>query len=578
MNSRGLPAETPGIRSSRLVLIALFLGLMAFTTPSPIGSDAYWYVLDIKASLGRPWTNAKPVWEFAHVLWRPLGRALSQIFLPIAAPRFGGDLQTAITFLLVCVSVVGAFVCVLTVHAAVWRLTRRPWISAFAAVSFLCLSPILNDSRCGSPYIAGLACSALALYFAAFRAPTWKTAALCGLLSGVAALLWVPFLISLPAVLAAGPILGPAREKQRFDFRWAAIVCGAAGVALASFYALAIAAAHISTEAGLVAWIGSESVNSRDRTLLRMATGMVRGFYDLGNDSVWFKWFVFRDPYAKVGVVDLLRAALAKVAMFYAALACLALVLWRSPMGRKLLLLTAIAALPHIAFALAFESGSAERYLPALPAVAMAFGYAAGSADIGRRERILIAVLFCLHIPANLISGQAAARQGREVAQRIALLNSLSPESRLYVVNLRDGLFGAEYGVSLHPASQRPLREVDVIVPSSLRSPLWRTDFSCSVLRLWDKRREAWISKRILASQPVRSWLWVEGDDPHVTWQAVHRFFLPFDRAEDIDGEDGFFLIPDTPENRCLLLASIPDANPRNCVASPAGQAVVSGG
>jgi hypothetical protein len=574
MNARGLPAHTSGIRPSLLLLIAVFLALMAFTTPSPIGGDAYWYVLDIKASLGRPWTNAKPLWEFAHVLWRPLGRVLSQMFLFITAPRFGGDLQSAIAFLLICVSLAGAFVCVLTVYAAVWKLTRRPWISAFAAASFLCFSPILNYSRIGSPYIAGLACSALALYFAAFRAPGWKTAALCGLLSAGAALLWVPFLLSLPAVLAAGPILGPAREKQRFDFRWAAIVCGAAGVALASSYALAIAAAHLSSGAALMAWIRGESVYSKDRTLLRMATGMVRGFYDLGNDSVWFKWFVFRDPYAKVGIVDLLRAALAKLSMFYAALACLALVLWRSPMGRKLLLLTAIAALPHLAFALAFDSGSAERYLPALPAVAMAFGYAAGGAEIAPKARILMTVLLCLHIPVNLMSGLAAARQGRQDAQRIALLNSLPPESRLYVLTLRDPLHVAEYGAPLHSAGQRSHRDVDVIVPPSLRSPLWRTDFSCAVWKLWDNRREAWVSKRVLASRPVRSWLWVEGDDPHVTWQAVHRFFLPFDRAEDVDGDDGFFRISDTPANRRILLASIPGENPRNCAAAAPLQAM----
>ena len=536
---------------------------MAFTTPSSIGGDTYWYVLDIRASLTRPWTNAPALWEFAHVLWRPLGRALAQIFLPITAPRFGGDAQTAITFLLACVSVVGALVCVLTVHAAVWRLTRRPWIAAFVAASFLCLSPILNYSRTGCPYTAGLACSAVALYLAAFRAPAWKTAALCGLLSGIAALLWVPFLMSLPAVLVARAVL--ERRKLRFDFRWAAIVCVSAGAALASFYVFAIAAAHISSVPNLMAWIRRESAYSRDRTLLRMATGMVRGFYDLGNDSVWFKWFVFRDPYAQVGLLDLLRAALARLAMFYAALACLAIVLWRSSMGRKLLLLTAIAALPHLALALALESGDPARYLPALPAVAMAFGYAAGGAEIGRGARILATVLFCLHIPANLMSGQAAARQGREAAQRIALLNSLPPRSRLYVVNLRDALFGAGYGAAFHSGSLRPLREVGVIVPSSLRSPLWRTDFSCSVLKLWDQRRETWISKRVLANRPTRAWMWVEGDDPHVTWQAVNRFFLPFGRAQDLAGDDGFFLLSDAPANRRILLDNIPDADPRNC-------------
>jgi hypothetical protein len=370
-------------------------------------------------------------------------------------------------------------------------------------------------------------------------------------------------LISLPAVLAARPILAP--EKSGFDFRWAAIVCAAAGAALASFYALAIAAAHISTVAGFLAWVRSESVYSRDRTLLRMATGMVRGFYDLGNDSVWLKWFVFRDPYARVGMLELLRASLAKLAMFYAAFLCLAVVLWCAPMGRKLLLLTAIAAVPHIALALAFESGDPARYLPALPAVAMAFGYAAGGSEIDRRARILMAVLFCLHIPANLMSGQAAARQGTEDAQRIAMLNPLPPRSRAYVVTFRDSLYGVGYGPVFHPVGPRPLPEIHVIVPPSLRSPFWQTDFACSVLQLWDQRREAWVSKRVLAGRPVRSWLWVEGDDPHVTWQAIHGFFLPFDRAEEIGGDDGFFLASDTPANRRILLAAIPEADPRRC-------------
>jgi len=399
-------------------------------------------------------------------------------------------------------------------------------------------------------------------------------AALCGLLSGVAALFWVPFLISLPAVLAAGPILGPAREKKPFDLRFAAVLCGTAGVVLAAFYAIAITAAHISGWAGLLAWIGRQAMYSRNRTLLRMVTGMERGFYDLGSDAVWFKWFVFRDPYARVGVLDLLRAALAKLTMFYVAVACLVVVLWRSPMGRKLLLLTAIAALPHIALALTYDSGSAERYLPALPAVAMAFGYAAGGAEIGRKARILIVVLFCLHIPANLMSGWAAGRKGGEDARRIAQLTALPPASRLYVVSLSDSLYGAQNAFSFHPASPRLLAEVEVIVPASLRSRFWRADFSCSVLALWDRRREVWISKRVLAGQPIRSWLWVEGDDPYVTWQAVHRFLVPFGRADDRGGEDGFFLIPDTPGNRRLLLAGIPDANPRNCAgAPPAGQA-----
>jgi hypothetical protein len=69
--------------------------------------------------------------------------------------------------------------------------------------------------------------------------------------------------------------------------------------------------------------------------------------------------------------------------------------------------------------------------------------------------------------------------------------------------------------------------------------------------------------------RPARSWFWVERDDPHVTWQAIYRFFAPFERGEDRGGEGGFFLLSDTPGNRRLLLASIKDADIRNCAVEP---------
>jgi hypothetical protein len=148
----------------------------------------------------------------------------------------------------------------------------------------------------------------------------------------------------------------------------------------------------------------------------------------------------------------------------------------------------------------------------------------------------------------------------------MVMLSAVPPNSRLYVVSLRDGLLTLRYSAPFHPLNRRPLPDISMLVPPDRRSPFWRADFACSVLSLWDNRRQAWISKRVLADRPARSWFWVEGDDPHVTWQAIYRFFAPFERGEDRGGEDGFFLLSDTPANRRLLLASIPDANPQNCM------------
>jgi hypothetical protein len=556
---------------ARLVLGVVFLLLMILTKSAAIGADTYWYVLDIRATLGRRWTDSSQIWEFAHVLWRPLGKMVSQLFLSVVSPHFDGDPQTSITFLLVCLSVIGALVCCFIVHAAVWRMTGKPWVATFVTCAFLCLNPILNHSRNGTPYLCGLACSTWAFYLAAFcPKSSLRLAVFSGAVAGLAVLFWVPNLVSLPAVLLARPILDIFGKKPRVDLRFAMVIGLAAGITVAAFYFVAMAAAHISSWSGLLAWIHASGQYSRDRKLLRMATGMARGFYQLGNDAVWFKWFVFRDPYANVGLADLMRAVLVKLALFYVALASLAVVLWSSRTGRRLLLFIAVAALPHIGMAMAFESGSPERYVAALPAVSLGFGYAIGSAEFSGRIRILMAALFCAHVPANLVLTDAN-HATREDANRIAAFAAWPPVSRVYVLNYQDELLGLRYSAPFDPVNRRPTAEVVLIAPAIReRAPLWRADFACSALAAWRNQGEVWVTKRVLSDRPVRHWWWVEGDHPPLTWEAMHRFFQGFDRGPDAGGEDGFFLIPSAAGNRRILLAGIPGSDPKNCWAPAA--------
>lgn len=557
-----------------LFLCAVFALLMALTRPVYIG-DTHWYVLDIRASLGLGWTASNGIWDFSHVLWRPLGRLLSQVFLAPVLPIFDHDAQASITLLLVCVSSASALICGLVIQTAVLKMTGRRWASTLVAGSFLCLSVVLNYSRSGSSYLPGLACSTLAIYFGAFHSDFSRRMALySGFLAGLAVLFWAPYLVSLPATLLAGPVLNIDGSRRKRILQLSACICLAAGTTVVSFYLLAIIARNIDSWPALLAWVRESSNNPlRDRKLLRMATGLPRSFYELGSAAVWIKWYLFKDPYASVGLLDLLRASFVKLAMFYAALAILAGVLWTSPKGRKLLLLTVVVALPHVGMALTYESGSPERYMPALPVLFIGFGYAIGSADFGRWTRVLTAALCCAHVPVNLVALSATSVNralGGDVS-RIATLTSLRPSSRLYVIAGSDSLFGLEYGAPFEPINRRPLPPVATITPLGPRVPFWRRDFACGALSVWDGGGEVWVTRRVLSERPVRAWLWVEGDDRRWSWAAIHGFFRDFAAGESRGGDDGFFLLGNTAENRRLLLTDIPDGNQQRCSTGGAG-------
>jgi hypothetical protein len=253
--------------------------------------------------------------------------------------------------------------------------------------------------------------------------------------------------------------------------------------------------------------------------------------------------------------------------MFYLAMLTLLAALWTSPMGKRLLTLIALSTIPHLCLGLLFESGSVERYIAFLPVLFLGFGYAIGSPALSFAKRVAVAIICCLHAPANM-----AAASVRNVSylvnrdpDRLAVMTSLTPDNVLFVVNDRDDLFRLEWGDSLNPLHRHPLAMVRPINPDvSLNIPVWRASFACAVLSAWSDRGDAWVSNRVLASQPVREWKWVEGDIP-LTWNDIHKFFLDFDHSEERGGKDGFFLMKKTPETRQKLLSAIPGGNEQTC-------------
>src|SRR4051812_25203544 len=170
-----------------IFLLLFYLVLTSLFTAVPIGGDTLVYADDIKVTLGHGWTDSDPIWNFSHILWRPLGRILYQAFGGFVAGWFGGDVITTIVWCLVAMNFIAAPAAALGLHAILWRLTGREWMPALLCAAFLCLTPLLNYSRFATPHLCGVACSIWAIYFAAFCArPSRRTAAAAGLLAGLA--------------------------------------------------------------------------------------------------------------------------------------------------------------------------------------------------------------------------------------------------------------------------------------------------------------------------------------------------------------------------------------------------------
>jgi hypothetical protein len=549
-------------RAVWLIPVLLFLLSVCFTQPPFVGDS-----LDYVAQIVNIANHREPVahlWEAGHILWRPLGYAIAPLCFKLVPDSLAWTPELKVYFGLALFNTVCGLLATLLVFDLGRRLAGSVRAVLILTLLFVWGDAVLAYSASATPYIPGLAAFIAGLWCQITREPFGKGAAIASaVLFSIAALFWLPYVIAIPAGCCAALLLGrrPA-EARKAQWVWAAASAAVAGAVLFAGIALAAALAGVHSLSEGVQWLSAAGHGMRQsRQLLRAVTGCSRLFFDLGRDGVYFKRFLFHDPYHVVTAAGLIGYSLWKVALFYVFIASVFWMAWRSAGGRRSLVLLFLAGAPALLAAVAvFEPSSPERFLPVLPflLVSIAAGWKGARATTTGRAALIAASAFALLLPLLNLHGFVASGSGYHDQAEAQLANwhaNASPGDALFTVTMVEPL----EELSLHPFD--PLNRTGAVRPLWLLDamhtdlPQWRSRFARLTESSWMGGHAVWVENAVLADRPADSLLWTEGDNQTVLWRDIPAFFRTLDFDRNAGPANGFLRIAHSDANQARLHA-----------------------
>jgi len=528
-------------------------------------ADTFWYVKDIVLfDTGSSSASANPLWEFGHLLWRPLGWVLFKCFGGLTSYMRTGEEHLAVTAVLVVFSTVCGFLAALIVQALAIRILDNPWPATLVSTSVVCSYAFLDYVHSGTAYIPGLLFLLIAEWLT-IRAldrdkTSWRYGLLIGFAAGIAALFWFPYILGIPGILATAYLWDtPRSASARRRWLWMAYISVFFGILIASGYLLAILALQIHSIAGFKAWFSKSSHGwAQTRRLVRMISGLPRAFLYMGDDGIKLKQYLVKDPYARITLLSLLKAHVWKLGVFYAFSFSLIWILARSSKGRRMLGIFAAGALPVLLFAaFLFESGSPERYFPLVPFLGLSLAFALSRFPKPLLGQVCIVGFLGLVITMNtaMLSRGTIDAKARKSADRVrSLQGKVNPAGMVALPTLGDDIYQFTLSFPFDLMNRKQTLPVyDVIENGTVRVATWRQEFARHALQTLKGGESVWISKRLLAERPEPAWKWTEGDDTRISWKGLRPVFLPFYYSEDTGGTDGFLKLANSPENIKIL-------------------------
>jgi hypothetical protein len=531
--------------------------LLALTKSVNVG-DTRWYAREIVSyTKGDFRDTGSRLWEFGHLIWRPLGYLMYRGVHWFTGGVLGwSDYLTARTSL-VAISVICGLLLALTLASLARHVSGSWGVGLVTAVLLVYGHAFLTMAPAGSSYIPGLLFLALALRIGVSRLPS---ALWMGLSLALAVALWFPYVLSIPGVVLATFCWN--RSEWRFNgpearqrLRLLLVTLLITGAVIVLLYGTGFLVLGLHSPGDFGRWVReSQHGWTQNRTALRLVSGLPRAFISMGQDTLLFKRFALHDPYAPVTIADLALSSLWKLPLFYGAMFCLGLALLRKG-AKPALAILAAGVLPVLAFALYFESGSLERFLALYPFMALAIALVLAVTPPTLTARVLLLFLVAAAI-ANVYDAwrPRVERQVQQDLSRARSIESVAGGGQIWLMSLADPLYWA---VDAFPyEDQRGRRELRLDPVAEIGTAVvahWRQGFARQTLQAWDSGRPVWMSKRLLAERPRPEWGWTEGDDPRVSWRALTTFTRGLATDQEVGGEDGFVRLADTPTNRHSL-------------------------
>lgn len=531
-------------------VFVVYLLATLFTAPHFM-ADTVWYADAILSN------DKSRIWEFGHLLWRPLGSAVFTAFSPLTQLVMGTDPRANVVFVLVMLGWLSGLMSALLLYAFVRRICQREWIAVVVTSGFIFSHGFLNFSQAGCSYIPGLSFLLLGLYILARdgEAPSrsLRTGAAAGLALAVCVCFWFLYVWSVPAALVSPLFLyGFNRQRWRLSLQ-AALFCA---LFVTLIYAASAIHIGIYTVSDFHQWVTEASHGATTRGFSRMIFGFARSFINMGNDGMVFKRFLSHDPFNPVSLAEIFRFSLWKLAFFYIFLSAIAVNLLRSPQGKRVFGLLILNGVPVIAFAILWQGGDIERYLALYPLIFFSLAYSLQS-DKALPWLKYVALLFVAAAAVTSISVMANPvlyRQEAAVMERIKDLQpQLKPESIIVTIHQQDGLWRANYSFPFNLFFRRNPGLTYAAVSLGTKHVLhWRQEFAANVNSVWRKGGDVWISKRLFYPRPQPEWNWVEGSTS-MRWAELHAFFIQLEVGNSAGGEDGFLLLLRSPQNEQIL-------------------------
>lgn len=546
-------------------VILLIYTIVVLATEAYYQGDTFDYVRNVMDHAKGAPSRWDPLWEFGHLLWRPLALFGLHIAKLVSPDGFGLPDHLLLTRIFITFNILSGAGLAIAFHSIAIRASGSVAIATLVTTAVLASNAILNYTQTGNAYVTGLfflASGVWNLTRSADQDLSLGRAALSGVCLALATLFWVPFVLASPAALLI-PFVFRRTEalftRKKVQSTAVAIISGMSLILVA--YSVAVAKLGIGSLAHAREWMSAASHGVKlppSTNVMRAMFGFPRAFLDMGDQGKIIKRYVFHDIYTPTTLTDVVTSAALPLALFYITVAMLLWAALRSPAGKQAMLLFAAAAAPVIVFAIfIFEGGAMERYFPVYPFLVPVVAIAvANRSSLRGAHRALATLLLCVLVVRGAWATSRARGQERQTVQeqRIASAVPTVGAGFFAIATNQDHLMAFVKTYPFHPLNLPtavPLYEV--LEVGTTRIPTWRQEFTARTFGAWDQRGQVWISKRFIAERPLPAWNWVEGEDRNITWQSVRDFFTRCEYGAEIGGGDGFLLLNPSENNRKWL-------------------------